>query len=260
MKQFVFILISIILLHSCTTTRQISYFQDAQINKQVPKKEGTYIRIQARDVLSIVVSSKNPQLSMLFNLPRISKVVGGSTASPQDDILGYAVDSKGYINFPVLGKIKIEGLTKEEIASLIKDTLIAQSLVKDPIVSVNFINLTFSVMGEVARPGQYNITKDQITILDALSMAGDLTIFGKRDYVFLTRENENSRITYQLDLRSTRIYDSPAFYIQQNDFIYVDPNKVKANQSTINGNNLLSASFWMSLASLLTTITVLFVK
>jgi polysaccharide export outer membrane protein len=261
-KKIIYFLFFIMLLTSCGSTRNISYLQDVPVHAVTTKVEGDNITIHPRDMLYIMVSSKNPQLAMLFNLPRVQLGINNTemTNTQRGDVLGYTVDSNGYIDFPVLGKIKIAGLNREEVESLIKETLIARDLIKDPVVTVIFSNLTFSVLGEVANPGQYNINKDQITILEALSKAGDLTIHGKRDKVFVIRENETDRITYQLDLRSSMIYNSPAFYIRQNDVIYIEPNKVRASQSTVNGNNVRSVSLWLSIASFFTTIGVLIFK
>ena len=123
------------------------------------------------------------------------------------------------------------------------------------------MNLAISVLGEVGKPGRYNIDRDKITLLDAISMAGDLTIYGKRDNVYVMRNEGGKQTSYQVNLLSAQdVYSSPAYYLQQNDVIYVEPNSVRARQSTVNGNNVRSTSFWISLASLLTTITVLFVK
>ncbi|MFI3289738.1 MAG: polysaccharide biosynthesis/export family protein [Rikenellaceae bacterium] len=254
----------IALLASCATQRQISYFQDVEPGIVFEYATGKDITVQPDDVLSIVVSSKNPELAALFNLPKVQQIAGSGNSTLSSvtttELSGYAIDSQGYINFPVVGKIYIMGQTKEEIAETIKDELISNDLIKDPIVTVNFINLTFSVLGEVSKPGQYNLEKNKTTLLEALSMAGDLTIYGQRDKVFLTRDINDRKITYQLDMRSQDIYKSPAYYVQQNDLIYVEPNKVKANQSTVNGNTVQSTSFWISIASLLTTISLIFIN
>ena len=128
-------------------------------------------------------------------------------------------------------------------------------------VTVEYMNLTVTVLGEVANPGRFSIDKDRLTLLDALSMAGDLTIYGKRDNVSVQREEGGKQVIYKVNINSGKeLYASPVYYLQQNDVIYVEPNSVRARQSTVNGNNIRSASFWMSLASLLTTIVVLFVK
>ena len=136
-----------------------------------------------------------------------------------------------------------------------------RNLVKDPVVTVEFMNLTVSVLGEVANPGRFNIDKDRLTLLDALSMAGDLTVYGKRENVLVQREENGKKTLYRVNLNSGYdLYASPVYYLQQNDIVYVEPNSVRARQSTVNGNNVRSTSFWLSLASLLTTITVLIVK
>ena len=259
MKHFILLLFTGMLLASCANTRKISYFQDTPANMTIQASAGEYITVQPHDVIYITVSSKDPELAALFNLSRPQS--GNSAATAQrGEMLGYTINLDGTIDFPVVGRLKIAGLTREQISARIKETLISENLIKDPIVTVTFSNLTFSVMGEVARPGQYNIDKDQITILEALSKAGDLTIYGQRDKVMVVRQNGLERATYQLDLRSSQIYHSPAFYIRQNDLIYVEPNKVRSNQATVNGNNVRSVSLWMSVASFLTTIGVLIFK
>ncbi len=259
----IFIILFASLVASCTNQRQISYFQDVIPNQEFEYTEGVDITVQPDDILSIVVSSKNPELAMLFNLPKVQQIAGSGTSTitstSSTELSGYAINSKGCIDYPIVGEIHIAGQTKEQIAATIKKTLIDNDLIKDPVVTVNFINLTFSVLGEVSKPGQYNLERNQTTILEALSMAGDLTIYGLRDRVFLTRDTNGKKITYQLDMRSQDIYQSPAYFMQQNDIIYVEPNKVKSNQSTINGNTVQSASFWISIVSLLTTVSLIFI-
>ena len=264
-KRILLSLLIAVAFSSCATQKKISYFQDVQPNVEFEYIEGKDITVQTDDMLSIVVSSKNPELAMLFNLPRVQQLVGTdskdlSLSSSRGELSGYTVNSKGKIDFPIVGEIYIAGQTKEEIVATIKNTLISNDLLKDPIVTVNFINLQFSIVGEVLRPGRYNLVKNQTTLLEAISMAGDLTIFGQRDKIFLTRDQNGKKITYQIDLRSQDVYQSPAFYVQQNDLIYVEPNKVKANQSTVNGNSFQSTSFWISVTSLLATITILFIN
>lgn len=260
----IFLMFIVALFASCATQQQISYFQDVQPNVEFVYTKGQDITVQPDDVVSIVVSSKNPELAMLFNLPKVQQIAGSGTSTissvTSTELSGYTINTLGYIDFPVVGEIHIAGQTKEQIATTIKTALVSNHLVKDPIVTVNFINLTFSVMGEVSKPGQYNLEKNQTTILEALSMAGDLTIYGMRDKVYLTRDKNGKKITYKLDMRSQSIYNSPAYYVQQNDLIYVEPNKVRANQSTVNGNTVQSTSFWISLASLLTTISLIFIN
>ena len=168
------------------------------------------------------------------------------------------MNAEGEIDFPVLGKIAVAGMKREEIADYIKQRLMEENLVKDPVVTVEFANLCISVLGEVNNPGRFSIDRDRLTILDALSLAGDLTIYGNRSKVLVLRQEGEVQRVYGLNLTSgEHIYTSPAYYLQQNDVVYVEPNAVKARQSTVNGNNVRSTSFWISLASLLTSVAIL---
>jgi len=252
---------SLLFLGSCTTP-QIAYLQEIQPGKAEEVLNPTKIRVRPEDKISILVNSKDPLLMDLFNLPIINRQVGSTSGSSYNyGISGYTVNKYGEIDFPVLEHIHVSGMTREEIASYIKGELISRNLVKDPVVTVEFMNLTVSVLGEVAKPGRFNIDKDRFTLLDALSMAGDLTVYGKRENVLVQREENGKRTLYRVNLCSGHdLYTSPVYYLQQNDIVYVEPNSMKARQATVNGNNVRSASFWMSLASLLTTITVWIVK
>lgn len=249
------------LLSSCATPK-IAYFQDIQPGTAEEVSNATEIRVRPEDKISILVNSKDPLLTDLFNLPIISRQIGMTTGtSNSQGISGYTVNKEGDIDFPVLGHIHVSGMTREEIAAHIKHELISQDLVKDPVVTVEFMNLTVSVLGEVVHPGRFSIDKDRLTLLDAISMAGDLTVYGKRDNVLVQRDENGKKVLYKVNLNSGHdLYASPVYYLQQNDIVYVEPNSVRARQATVNGNNVRSASFWMSLASLLTTITVLIVK
>ena len=257
------VLAAVALLGSCATPK-VAYFQDVQPGTPEQILNRLDIRVRPEDKISIVVNSKDPLLMELFNLPTVSRQVGsGSSSSSANSqgLSGYTVDKSGNIDFPVLGAVYVAGMTREEIAAYIKEELMEKNLVKDPIVTVEFQNLTVSVLGEVSNPGRYNIDKDRLSLLEAISMAGDLTVYGKRDNVMGQREENGKKVLYQVDLNSgLDLYASPVYYLQQNDIIYVEPNSMKARQATVNGNNIRSASFWLSLASLLVTVTVLIVK
>ncbi len=246
---------------SCASVKNISYFQDVADGTTNVLAEAQAIKVQPEDKISIVVNSKDPMLMQLVNLPDPNIRISGQTVSTTTDVSGYTVNKQGEIDFPVLGTVHVAGRTRAEIASLIKDKLISEEIVKDPIVTVEFVNLTVSVMGEVSKPGRYNIEKDKITILDAISMAGDLTIYGVRETVTVLRECDGVQTTYKINLLDAQnLLQSPAYYLTQNDIVYVEPNDVRARQSTVNGNNVRSTSFWISFVSLLTTITILFVN
>ena len=265
--KFIFLLLSVAcLLSSCSTSKNIVYFQDLHPGEsEVVIADSLEIRVRPEDKISIIVNSRDPQLTDLFNLPYVTRQLGQSSlrgsVGYNQGVSGYTVDDQGNIDFPVLGKIHVAGMKRVEIASYIKDELVSKNLVKDPVVTVEFMNLCFSVMGEVNAPGRFNIDRDRLTILDALSMAGDLTIYGNREKVLVLRQEGNTQRVYGVNLTSgEHIYTSPAYHLQQNDVVYVEPNSTKARQCTVNGNNVRSTSFWISLASLLTSIAVLIVK
>ena len=248
---------------SCATPKGITYFQDLEPGQsELAITSPVEIRIRPKDKLSIIVNSQDVKLTNLFNLPIVSQQVGSEgNSNTARGLSGYTVDSAGCIRFPVLGNVKVAGMTREGVAAYLTEQLISHELIKDPVVTVEFMNLFVSVMGEVNRPGRYAIDRDQLTILDALSAAGDLTIYGKREKVLVLREEQGVQRTYGINLCSAeQFYASPVYYLQQNDVVYVEPNPYKIRQSTVNGNNVRSSSFWISLTSLLTSILVLIVK
>lgn len=256
---------------SCSAPKNLAYFQD--VTETVIPVSPSEVRVAPHDKLSIIVKSKDPALSSLFNLTVASDRLGldvptsgtGSTlrsfSATSEGISTYTVAPDGTIDFPVLGKLKIEGMTRSELAGFIKGELMGKELVKDPVVTVEFLNIGFSVMGEVNNAGRFDINKDQLNILEALSLAGDLTIQGQRENVAVVRTDKDGVHTYRVDLTNfVELTKSPAYYIKQGDVIYVEPNGVRKRQATVNGNNVLSASFWVSVASLLTSVAVLIFK
>lgn len=247
-----------VLCTACTSTKKIIYLQDVVPLKQQEIEQKYEVIIHGDDLLAIMVNSRDPELALPFNMPMVTYQLGTLGTGGQQRVLGYLVDTNGNIDFPILGEIHVEGLTRMQLTELIKNRLIEGDLIKDPIVTVQFLNFKISVMGEVGRPGSFTISGDRITLLEALSMAGDLTIYGRRDRVGVIRENNGKRTILFHDLRSAEIFNSPCYYLQQNDIVYVEPNKAKSGQSSINQNN--SIGVWVSVISLLTTIAVLIFK
>ena len=248
---------------SCSTPKGISYFQDLQPGvTELTITDPVEIKVGPKDKLSILVNAQDPKLTNMFNLPILSQQIGlETTSSTARGVSGYTVDNNGYINFPVLGQVKVEGMTREQIAAYLTDQIKEKELIKDPVVTVEFMNLGVSVLGEVNKPGRISINRDNMTILDALSEAGDLTIFGTREKVLVLRQENGKQRVYGVNLCSAdQIYSSPVYYLQQNDVVYVIPNDTKSRQSTVNGNTVRSTSFWISLASLITSIAVLIAK
>ncbi len=264
MKKFLISILVISLWGSCSPIKDVAYFQDINQDQQISTAiQAKTIKIQPEDKLTIIVSGKDSELANKFNSLLYSTRAGNQTDSftGSQQISKYTVDEKGYIDFPIIGNIFVNGMTRLQIAEKIKTLLIEQELISNPIVTVEFENLTFSVLGEVENPGRYNITKDHLTLLDAISMAGDLKITGKRTDIIVLRNEDNQQKSYKINLCSANeLYSSPAFYLKQNDVVYIQPNDMRTRQSTINGNNVRSSSFWISLASLLTSVTMLFVK
>ncbi len=260
LKNLLALTAAVVLAAGCSTTTymQVDYLQDLNRETTLEMKENKGIVIQPQDQLSIVVSSRNPELSAALNKPVASYQAGSEITSTNVGnyrLLGYVVDNEGNIEFPMLGELHIAGLTRWELQDLIKSKVIDAGILLDPIVTVEFMNFRISVMGEVNNPGTFNVTGDKITLLGALSLARDLTIFGRRDNVTVIREQNGQRNVYKVDLRKSSLFDSPAYYLQQNDVVYVYPNSVRAGQSTINENYFKSGNFWISLSSVAVTIT-----
>lgn len=255
MKKLILAVTLIAVMVSSCTTPNVSYFNDMKHNQSEIVKNVLDIRIRPDDKLTIIIKSQDNRLSELFNLSIYTQRVGSTSTNSYMAV--YTVDSQGNIDFPVLGQMHIAGLMREQVAQLIKAELINRKLVNDPHVTVDYTNLAIDVMGEVSKPGRYSFDRDHITLLDALSMAGDLTIYGQRDSVKVVRANGlKDYTTYVVNLhRADELYASPAFYLQQNDVVYVMPNDYRARQSTINANNVRSTSFWISIASLAASLT-----
>ena len=257
---------------SCSTPTNIAYFQDVTDETVLTPAHPQTIRLKPMDQISVIVNSRDPQVTAMFNLPYYTRRIGeqqtltssagtGSSLTGSSNISGYTVDSDGNIDFPVIGEIHVVGLTREETERHIKSLLIESKQIKDPVVTVEFMNLGFSVLGEVVRPGRFKIDRDRFTLLDAIGLAGDLTINGERESVTLVRHDGKRDHVYKVNLLDLeQVYKSPAVYIQQGDIIYVTPNDKRIRESTINGNTVRSTSFWISLSSLVTSVTSLIIN
>ncbi len=248
-----FIIISSLLL-SCTSQKKVAYFRNVDVGSAESINRAFNdiheAKICVGDMLSIVVSGIDPIAVAPFNLPVATYENPGSDklyASPT--LQSYLVDVEGNINFPIVGQIKLVGLTKSQAIDRIYEAL--APYLKDVIVTVKFLNYKVTVIGEVLRPGQYSIDNERVTVLDALGMAGDMTIYGKRDNVLVIRENMGNLEFSRIDLNSDEVFTSPYYFLQQNDVVYVEPNKVKA----ISGLNIpLYLSAITTLASVVSVI------
>ena len=262
-KNFIYlVLAAVLMVSSCVAPTNIAYFQNRLVDhpEQIDKHGG--IVIQPKDMLSIVVSSKNPELVVMFNLPVVSYQAGSeiTSSSGYQRLMGYVVDNDGFIDFPILGRLKVSGLTRWELSEMIKGRLLDEGYLSDAVVTVQFMNFKVSVIGEVNAPGTYTIEGDKVTVLQAISLARDLTIFGQRENVTVIRERNNERIMYQLNLCDVSMFNSPAYYLQQNDIVYVEPSAIKARQSTTDDKALRMTSIMVSSGSLLISVATLIIN
>ena len=255
----IFMLLAVVLLASCTSYKSVPYLQNSdEINPDYATLQPYDARIMPKDLLTITVNTTDPQAAAPFNLTVQTpyNVSQNSSFTSQGALQQYLVDNSGSINFPVLGSLHLGGLTKNQAEALITERLGAY-LKETPVVTVRMVNYKISVMGEVARPGTFTVSNEKINVLEALAMAGDLTIYGIRDNVKLIREDEQGRRSiYTLNLNDANLVLSPYYYMQQNDILYVTPNKAKAKNSDI-GN---STTLWVSATSIMVSIASLIVN
>lgn len=262
MKKILLITITIsaLLFTSCISQKKVAYFKgiDATsaeaINQQFIAQQEPILG--NGDVLLITVSGLDPLAVAPFNLPLVMYAAPGSEKIYSSPTLQtFTIETDGTINFPVIGTLKISGLKKTEAVSLIKNKLLPY--LKDPIVKIEFMNFQVTVLGEVNRPGRYNVTDEKISLLDALGMAGDITIYGRRENVLLTREINGNLEFKRINLNSDEIFKSPYFYLKQNDIIYVEPSSVK---TTASQNIPLYLSTLSTIAAISTSVMFIFKK
>lgn len=249
MKFYRFLFVLALLMCGCSAQQNVLYLQNIDSAAECEVPQSSIIRIKPLDQITVVVNSKNPELATPFNSSSNYNALTGalvtSTSGSENSIQVLTVDSQGYITMPIIGRVECGGMTREELARNIERLISEGGYIQDPSVNVRFASLTLSVVGEVNRPGRYDINKDKMTIFEALALAGDMTIHGKRDDVMVIREIEGKNHVTTLDLRSAEVFNSPCYYLEQNDVVIVNPNKYKAATSEINQNR----SFWISLTS-----------
>lgn len=243
-------------LSGCQSSKKIAYFQDVDsLGNIIKNVTPVDVRVQPGDKIFIMVKAQGGQeLNELFSIMNGSSY---NITADENSPYGYTVTESGDVDFPVIGKVHVAGLTRSEIESTIKQIILSQGQAKSVVVNVTFMNLSFSVMGEVLHPGRFTIDRDQFTITDAISKAGDLTIYGKRKNVMLIRKEGDHQQVYKVDLTNAeKLMTSPAYYIRQNDIIYIEPNTAKAQNSEIGS----MTSLWLTLASMGLSIATLVVS
>ncbi len=252
-KSALSVLLLALLMFSCGSSKDVVYFQDAQNVPQYVRDNDLSkyeIRIMPNDNLLITVSAFNPEAAKMFNTIQLDRTTSIANLTWQ----GYLVDQQGYINFPVIGKVKIGGMTKEEAISMLQKQV--SEYIENPVVNIRFMNYKVTVLGEVNRPGTYTVESEKVTLPEAIGLAGDMTIYGQRNDVMVARVVNGEKQFYHVDLTNSEVFFSPYYYLEQNDIVYVSPNGTKAGSSTYNQNLPLV----VSLISVLITAIALFSK
>lgn len=253
-KNSVFLLLLTLFLFSCASRKDIVYYQGID-NASLQEKSNSYeIKIQPDDLLMIIVSAEDSEIAAPFNLKTYS------TVNPsKQDVAGaqttqlYLVDANGFIDFPILGRLKVSGMARSQVVQLLQEKI--SVYIKSPIINLRIMNFKISVQGEVTLPGTYTISSERITLIEALSMAKDLTIYGKRDNILIIREIDGIKSYNRVDITNADFLNSPFYYLAQNDVIYVEPNKNKINGSAVGANT----GVLISITSLLITLVTLIV-
>ena len=250
----------LVLLASCRTSKDtVTYFQDLGQSSASGPVGGVLaygLKIAPDDQLSITVAGVDPNSVAVFNIPLSSYLTPGQTDVTTTPVLHtYLVDARGDLDFPVLGKIHVAGMTRSELTEHIAQRL--RAYVKDPIVTVEIRNFKVAVLGEVAKPGTMSVPGERLSVLDAIGMAGDLTIYGNRKNVLLIRDNGGQKEYHRFDLTSSATLESPYYYLQQNDILYVTPNKTKAKTADISSSTTIWFSVISSVVSLATLVVAI---
>lgn len=250
--RFFIFSILVVSLFSCASRTEMAYLNDLGNQKTIESTVDYEVKLQKDDLLSIIVSAENPEVTYPFNLPQIQ--ANYTIEGTQGSIKTYLIDKEGYIDFPVLGKVKLDNLTRLEANQKLTDLI--SKHIKNPSVNLRILNYKISVLGEVNNPGSFPIQSDRITTLEAISMAGDLTIFGKRNNILIIRESEGKKTYARIDITKSDFIQSPYYYLTQNDVIIVEPNKTKMNSSNFGPNIQVT----LSALSLLTTVILLITR
>jgi len=261
MKKFlfsIFVAAAVVLLsNSCSSYKKIPYFKNIE-KVDLTQSRGLYdATIMPKDLLSINVSTTNPDAAKPFNI-NISEQMGTSGSSDAPSVRGYLVDNNGMINFPVIGKLRVVGMTKGQCEEAIRKKILPyMSQTENPIVTVRMSSFRVTVIGEVGGSRVIPVTTEKMSIIETLAQAGDLTIYGVRDNILLIREDEFGEKSYhRLNLNDANLFNSPYYYVQQNDIIYVEPNKVKARNSTLG----TSTALWFSIIGFISSMATLVVN
>lgn len=248
-----YVLLILLALASCKTRERIVYLQDVVQHEAIATQPVVTLKLSPGDKIGVMVTSAaTPQLAMRYNL----SAGNASSVSQNANNFRYTLDENGNVDLLGIGRVQIGGLTRSEAAAKIQ-SVFRNGVMNDAVVTVAAYNQYVTVLGDVSRPGRYEVSRDNITLLELLGMAGDLNITARRDAIKVIRQEGNESKTYFVDLRSKDIFNSPVYNLQQNDIVYVEPNRVKIGQSTNNDNSVRNITTWLSITSVLTSICIL---
>lgn len=251
-KKVIITLILTIFLASCTSKKNLIYFQNVDSFKLNSNKYESVL--QPDDLLTIIVRGETPEAVAPYNMPNVTYAGAGENGIDVQRLFTYLIDNEGNINFPSVGKVKVGGKTRLEAENLLIEKLALY--ITNPKVDLRILNYKISVQGEVNKPGTFPISSERITLLEAISLAGDLTIYGKRDNVLVIRENNGEKSVQRIDLKKADFMNSPYYYLRQNDVVYIEPNRTKINSAVVGPN----IGIVLSGVSLLVTILALTIK
>ena len=243
-------LLFVVLISSCASRKDVIYMQDASNFETLIDKNSFTTKFKVDDEISIFVSTLNPEPSAPFNLYR-----GSTENGARPEQVNYLIDKEGEIDFPVIGKIKVVGLSPEEVRVMLREKL--SPYLKDPIINIRLTNFTVTILGEVNRPGQYPVTGERITIFEALGLAGDATIKGRRDNVLVTRDFDGAKVYHRVDLTKKEVLNSPVYYLTQNDVVYVEQNKSAVASSSLDTRANLTVTI---ISTLITSAIILITR
>jgi len=255
MKKIITLILATILILSCASKEDVVYFNGIDGSDNSIGLDSYSPTYHVDDDLVIIVNALDPEAAKPFNKVAVSVSADLVDARGRERLQTYRIDSEGNVNFPVLGKIKLAGLNREQATKLLQDKLVVY--IKDPIVDIETVNYRITVVGEVNRPGTFTASNERITLLEAISMAGDLTIYGERENVLVIQDYDGKKTYTRVNLKSNELFDSPVYYLSQNDVVYVEPNKTRARASSIGASTgvlLSSLGLLISMTALVVTI------
>ena len=249
----IFIAFVILCLYACKAPTDVVYFQDTANKEEVKVFSSYQPKLKPNDIISIYVSAADMDAARPFNMSQGLNLDSNSGGASNQNASEYLIDYDGNIEFPVLGKLKLSGLTRVQVQDMLKAKL--KTYINNPIVAVRLKNFKITVLGEVRSPGSYVIQEDKASIIEAIGLAGDLSLQGKRDNITVIREEGDKKVYYKLDLTSKNIFDKPGYYLAQNDVIYVEPNRTKVKKSRVRDIN--TSIVYSTIGVLLSVLTFL---